>query len=57
MAVAAIKLVMNEGRVYTNLLNAELGWRVLYLASDQTPFVTGSDLAIEGGTTAQRRQE
>jgi NAD(P)-dependent dehydrogenase (short-subunit alcohol dehydrogenase family) len=31
----------------------EVAWGVLYLASDEASFVTGSELVIDGGWTAQ----
>ena len=38
------------GRVGTA---ADIAYGVLYLASDEASFVTGSELVIDGGTTAQ----
>ena len=38
------------GRVGTS---ADIAYGVLYLASDEASFVTGSELVIDGGTTAQ----
>lgn len=38
------------GRVGTS---EDIGYGVLYLASDESSFVTGSELVIDGGTTAQ----
>ncbi len=38
------------GRVGTT---ADIAYGVLYLASDESSFVTGSELVIDGGTTAQ----
>ncbi len=32
---------------------ADIAFGVLYLASDEASFVTGSELVIDGGTTAQ----
>ncbi|MFO7711534.1 MAG: SDR family oxidoreductase, partial [Candidatus Woesearchaeota archaeon] len=31
----------------------DIGWGVVYLASDESKFVTGSELLIDGGYTAQ----
>jgi NAD(P)-dependent dehydrogenase (short-subunit alcohol dehydrogenase family) len=31
----------------------EIAYGVLYLASEEAAFVTGSELVIDGGTTAQ----
>jgi NAD(P)-dependent dehydrogenase (short-subunit alcohol dehydrogenase family) len=31
----------------------EVAWGILYLASDESKFVTGSELVIDGGYTAQ----
>ena len=31
----------------------EVAYGVIYLASDESSFVTGSELVIDGGTTAQ----
>jgi NAD(P)-dependent dehydrogenase (short-subunit alcohol dehydrogenase family) len=31
----------------------EISWGVLYLLSDEASFVTGTDLVIDGGYTAQ----
>ena len=38
------------GRVGTS---ADIAYGVLYLASDEASFVTGTELVIDGGTTAQ----
>ena len=38
------------GRVGTS---EEIAYGVLYLASDEASFVTGSELVIDGGRTAQ----
>ena len=38
------------GRVGTS---EDIAYGVLYLASDESSFVTGSELVIDGGTTAQ----
>ena len=38
------------GRVGTA---ADIAYGVLYLASDEASFVTGSELVIDGGATAQ----
>ncbi len=31
----------------------EVAWGILYLASDESKFVTGSELVIDGGYTAR----
>jgi NAD(P)-dependent dehydrogenase (short-subunit alcohol dehydrogenase family) len=31
----------------------DIGWAVVYLASDESRFVTGSELVIDGGYTAR----
>lgn len=31
----------------------DIGWAVVYLASDEAKFITGSELIIEGGYTAK----
>jgi NAD(P)-dependent dehydrogenase (short-subunit alcohol dehydrogenase family) len=31
----------------------DIGWAVVYLASDEAKFITGSELVIDGGYTAQ----
>ena len=31
----------------------DVGWAVVYLASEESKFITGSELAIDGGYTAQ----
>jgi NAD(P)-dependent dehydrogenase (short-subunit alcohol dehydrogenase family) len=31
----------------------DIAWGVLYLASDESTWVTGSELVIDGGITAQ----
>ena len=38
------------GRIGTT---EDVAFGVLYLASDESSFVTGSELVIDGGTTAQ----
>ncbi len=48
MAARMLRLPM--GRVGTS---ADIAYGVLYLASDEASFVTGSELVIDGGTTAQ----
>ena len=31
----------------------DVGWAVVYLASDEAKFITGSELVIDGGYTAR----
>jgi NAD(P)-dependent dehydrogenase (short-subunit alcohol dehydrogenase family) len=31
----------------------DIGWGAVYLASDEAKFITGSELVIDGGYTAQ----
>jgi len=31
----------------------EVGWCAVFLASDEASFVTGSELVVDGGSTAQ----
>jgi NAD(P)-dependent dehydrogenase (short-subunit alcohol dehydrogenase family) len=31
----------------------DIGWAVVYLASDEAKFITGSELIIDGGYTAK----
>jgi len=31
----------------------DIGWGIVYLASDEAKFITGSELVIDGGYTAQ----
>lgn len=43
-----------EGRLMGRLGNADdIAYGILYLASDESSFVTGSELVIDGGATAQ----
>jgi NAD(P)-dependent dehydrogenase (short-subunit alcohol dehydrogenase family) len=34
-------------------LPEDIAWGILYLASDESNFVTGSELVIDGGATAR----
>lgn len=45
-----IKNMSPQGRVADPM---EIAWGVLYLASDESSFVTGADLAIDGGAVAR----
>lgn len=31
----------------------DIGWGIVYLASDESKFITGSELVIDGGYTAR----
>ena len=43
-----------EGRLMGRLGNADdIAYGILYLASDESSFVTGSELVIDGGANAQ----
>ena len=43
-----------DGIPLRRLGNAEdIAYGILYLASDESSFATGSELVIDGGTTAQ----
>ena len=48
--LAALQARVPLGRLGTS---EEIAYGVLYLASDESSFVTGSELVIDGGRTAQ----
>jgi 3(or 17)beta-hydroxysteroid dehydrogenase len=54
VAIITVAAAGVEGRLMGRLGNADdIAYGILYLASDESSFVTGSELVIDGGATAQ----